>query len=1673
MISVVGIRIVVEDVERQIEVEVVEQALRDRGAGGTVDHRRVRTDVDLIVASLLQFALGDHEVVDVLLPDRERERRVESDVVVDLQIEAERAVDDVELDARADVYAEAEARKTSDDLVDDVRRELDKQRGVVRRDTAQQRLEPRLERIGRLFGRCLALFAAGLAARIAAFGAGGIRRGSSDVDRLLTAVNGGEQFVDDVAQLHALHFVDQTLDHRDQRFDQRRVREVDVEQSETVQLDDRVAFVERHAEQLLLLIDERDVDDRIVTDVAVLDVEFPLDDQRDDRVPFIEIEVDGQIELLTLRRQDVVDDVREVHLAVERMQIHLQLYPRHGDGVEHQLDDLFAVAVEFVEDAGISVRAVAVEDEVELVLQLLRLADGDRIILSAERDLQVEVLIGARRAGRLVFHQSAARLEGDAVESGQVEVVDVDLEAAQVDIAQRHIELIQQRLDRRQREGCIQRLAVETHKDAADVRQFGFGKRCAGVLDNVRRRQRGCRETGAARIASAEQVDEVEAEADVAERGLLAVDLNGELVEQVKHELREVELCAQSRELDVCYVDMAEVDRDIALAVLIVISVDTHQQPCGLSDDGDVVLVLFADVDGFVGFDLDDEFGVGGFLFVETDHDVHTEIHLELAVESPVERYADQLSQAESRDEVADVVLSRCIGEREIHVEVDALERTAQQLAEVVGIALLVAYAGVYPLFEFAVLDADQEVVDGQTDVDALIAGGRDAAGDVYALESALEEDEFELAGDAVGDEVADRVLTGDAHESVDEVEDVVVDIDGVALVVVDGLSVLADLRLIGYLLYIEDDPVAVDFKHAVGDRQDFAKRIDEGAERRAELISAVCERKQVGARRGHTLDGDVFGPAFGAALCAVVGEQCAVDRVSDRRHDPSDEFGHAAEIDNDVVCLPIVGYKTAEGYIKFSFLIIYTHRLVVLVHIAELIERIEFEQDEVVVYEVAARDHVVIEIEVDLRAQLVTEVGFEDDETFGDLYRVGEHLDELADVELFERPVCVAARTEGQIDVELQVGERELSRRTLAGERRVDVVREVEEAFDVIHLVAESDRSDAEVPSRLTVSLFVFGIVVGDVESGMLAYRILAEFRLEHDLVLRYHLFDPVEQRHEVEVEAQQRAEVDETEDVGDTRGEAVQLELDLVVGRKHRLVAVAHGRGDLRVVEEDAEHDTDEAVQTAEQAQRTVEVDACEQPFEQAGHLGDDRRDVVGLHVGDFVKSVFAADVDKQSVFGDIQTERGVVVELLHLEHEVVGLELTGAALLLYVCVQRDQAAFDIRFKGYGHPVGLGADDLGIALEDRLESGVRRLSGDLLLSFVGVELFRPTGIQSTVSARLIGIGDRSAVFDAVLRKEPAAEDISFPCRHEFLRGITARTGDHHQLSRRHRVAAHRVERDQIARIFPLCVERDIARHRVGEGDRLSVRRVEVPTRKGRTRRVCAVIKVAFVDLRIESKSGGRRTVSSAQHDDRRIGVDRLPRGVECGSRRSDRIGIGDRLRKSAVEVPPHECLTGRRCARIGRLRQGRVRLRYRGVSLTVSARQRHRVTGNVVGVEGQRLDILKLIRKRDRLCERLVEVPSREVLPRDVFRVGRFGDGRRTFVALIHLRSGRPVGIDEIDLHAGGMYTACKNQCDRDQDDEDGYRQFGFSHNCSPERQYIYAHASAPRMRISFHNL
>ena len=591
-------------------------------------------------------------------------------------------------------------------------------------------------------------------------------------------------------------------------------------------------------------------------------------------------------------------------------------------------------------------------------------------------------------------------------------------------------------------------------------------------------------------------------------------------------------------------------------------------------------------------------------------------------------------------------------------------------------------------------------------------------------------------------------------------------------------------------------------------------------------------------------------------------------------------------------------------------------------------------------------------------------------------------------------------------------------------------------------------------------------------------------ELRLEDDLVLRDHFVEPCEQRAEVEVKAEQRTEVDQLEKVADARGEAVELDLDLVVGVERVEICrifvglledffVADRAGDPRVVEEDTEHDAYDAFKTAQHVE-TAEVDAVKQLVEQARDLGDDRRYVVGLHVGDLVKPVLSADVDEHPVVGDVDAERGVVVKLLDLEHEVVGLELACAAVLQHVRVQRDQTAFDIRFESDGVHAFFPADRLGIAGEDLLERVIRRLRGGELLNFVGVELFRPAGEYRPVPAYGEREGHLSAAGKGVrFVLIPALEDIALSCRDELVVGHIPRTGDHHQLSRRHRVAAHRVERDGIARLFPLRIERGIARHRVGEGDRLSARRVEVPTREGRTRRVCAGIKVACVDLGIESKSGDHRTLTAFQRDDRRIGVDRLPRGVECGSRRSDRIGIGDRLRKSAVEVPPHECLTGRRCARIGRLRQGRVRLRYRGVSLTISARKRHRITGNVVGVEGQRLDARKFIRKLDRLCERFVEVPSREVLPRDVFRVGRFGDDRRTFVALIHLRSGRPVRIVEVDRNAGGLNTACKNQCDRYQDDEDGYRQFGFSHNCSPERQYIYAHASAPRMRISFHNL
>ena len=130
----------VADVKRQIEVEVVEQALGDARAVRTVDDRRVGADIDRVVVAGGDLLLREHQFVDSVLTDRERELCAEGDVVVDGKVKQQLAVDHVEFDAQADVDAEAEARKASDDLVDDVGREFDKQRGVVRRNTAQQRL---------------------------------------------------------------------------------------------------------------------------------------------------------------------------------------------------------------------------------------------------------------------------------------------------------------------------------------------------------------------------------------------------------------------------------------------------------------------------------------------------------------------------------------------------------------------------------------------------------------------------------------------------------------------------------------------------------------------------------------------------------------------------------------------------------------------------------------------------------------------------------------------------------------------------------------------------------------------------------------------------------------------------------------------------------------------------------------------------------------------------------------------------------------------------------------------------------------------------------------------------------------------------------------------------------------------------------------------------------------------------------------------------------------------------------------------------------------------------------------------------------------------------------------------------------------------------------------------
>ena len=138
--AVVRFECTVADVKRQIEVEVVEQALGDARAARTVDDRRVGADIDRVVFVGVDLLLREHHFVDSVLTDRERELCAEGDVVVDGKVKQQLAVDHVEFDAQADVDAEAEARKASDDLVDGLGREFDKQRGVVRRNTLQQRL---------------------------------------------------------------------------------------------------------------------------------------------------------------------------------------------------------------------------------------------------------------------------------------------------------------------------------------------------------------------------------------------------------------------------------------------------------------------------------------------------------------------------------------------------------------------------------------------------------------------------------------------------------------------------------------------------------------------------------------------------------------------------------------------------------------------------------------------------------------------------------------------------------------------------------------------------------------------------------------------------------------------------------------------------------------------------------------------------------------------------------------------------------------------------------------------------------------------------------------------------------------------------------------------------------------------------------------------------------------------------------------------------------------------------------------------------------------------------------------------------------------------------------------------------------------------------------------------
>ena len=1072
-------------------------------------------------------------------------------------------------------------------------------------------------------------------------------------------------------------------------------------------------------------------------------------------------------------------------MTVERPEIHLERDVRFGDRLYDERQQVGTVLFEIrlLGLYGLRKRTCG--------------SHREREVFRTRLQSEVQVLIGRPRSVDLL-HQRTVERKRDAVESGQFETAG-EIDRTEVDRTEIDAHGFEQFEHRRESKVRIQLLGIESDKDRTRGCKFGIRKGFAGVLHYVfGKRLRSGAVAARGGIAS-EQVADVERQIYIARRLFAVAEIDLEVIEQPHDQSVEVELRLELRQTYTRQNDIGQVESHIADAFL-VIAVQSEQQTCGLR------LFRSADVDGLFRHHLDKEHRV---LFRQTHLDRKGEIHVKVVFERPVERYAFQFAEPESRKEASETVSARVERQVYIHIDIYTRERAREQFAEIGRISVGIADAVVDRLFETAVLNADQEVVDRQHRGKTFVRGGSDIAGDIDTLESSLEEYQFELAADTVGDKTGYRILSRDVHEVVDDVEYVV----GRTLEFLD----------------VQHDPVALDVKHVFGYRESGVDRLYERRERRAELIAAllsVRERKLIGGRSG-----DIHAGESGRGVLSVFETESLVYRGADSSDYTRDDLGQSVEPHDDILRFPVIGHQIAERYVEVALFIVDAERLVL--HIAARVERPQFEQDKVVVHKTSVRvlHQAVIEIEVDLRPELEAEFGLQFYHAFRECDLVREHTDERRDVEFLDYRAAVAvglaAGEQQQIYIELEIRERELLHRAYAaGDRAVHVIGEIDRNCFAEHYVA-----DAEVPRRLAVVVPV-GVVVSGIDTGLrphgdIALRVVREAGSDDHFMLGYSALDPVEKFADIEIETEQRAEIDKVEDLGDTVGERIEFEFYAVIFLYETVVAVEPVLGDPRVLEEHTEHYADKTVEPAEHTESAFDTGACDKILYDGRQPADDESHVIGLHFGDLVKAVLSSDIHEHPVVGDVNAEAGAVV-FGHLEIQIVGFHDLFA--VHEVGDQFDRAALYVRGEIDRHEIAVAAADrLSVFFEQSRERRIRSARRSGRVSRIGIYVLGPRRIKSDVGSDRIRETDRSAAerFIGV----PTAQRITFSRRDG--RGIDP-FGDH----RRDRRASVGDESDHEAGSLsrPVGVKSGMRVDRERESRRLRKAGVKVPSAEIRT---------------------------------------------------------------------------------------------------------------------------------------------------------------------------------------------------------------------------------------------